>query len=83
MSTGGPHPKAPNPPILSYPQTIRDAQLSYTFQISAQHLGILFHNSAEAGQNELAVWDWTSGAIETVSTQNPFHPCADSTLLRP
>ena len=69
MSTGGPHPKAPNPPIISYPQTVHDAQLSYTVQISAQHLGILF-NSAETGENELAIWDWTSGVSETVSIRH-------------
>jgi hypothetical protein len=69
MSTGGPHPKAPNPPVISYPQILRDTRLSYTIQISAQHVGILFHNAAEVGQNELAVWEWTSGALEVVSTE--------------
>jgi len=69
MSTGAPHPMAPNPPIISYPQTVQDTQLSYTIQISAQHLGILF-NSAEAGENELVVWEWTSGTTEVVSMEN-------------
>jgi len=64
MSTGGPHPKAPNPPVISYPQTAQDIQLSYTVQISAQHLGILF-NSDEVGENQLAIWEWTSGVLET------------------
>jgi hypothetical protein len=77
MSTGGPHPKAPKPPVISYPQTVQDTQLSYTVQISAQHLGIFF-NSAEAGENELAVWEWTSGALEAVSIRYVFNEKATS-----
>jgi hypothetical protein len=69
MSTGGPHPKAPNPPTISYPQTVQDNQSSFSLQISAQHLGILFH-SVEAGENILAVWKWTSGTLEAVSIQH-------------
>ena len=66
MSTGGPHPKAPDPPVISYPQLVQDAHVSYAIQISAQHLGIFF-NSHEHQENELTVWEWTSGIIETVS----------------
>lgn len=69
MSTGGPHPKAPDPPIISYPQTNQHSQLS--IQISAQHLGILF-SSAQPGENELIIWEWMSGKIEVVSIQNTF-----------
>jgi hypothetical protein len=69
MSTGGPHPKAPNPPIISYPQLVQDTQVSYSLQISAQHLGIIFH-SVEGEENILAIWEWTSGVLEAVSIQS-------------
>lgn len=73
MSTGGPHPKAPDPPIISYPQTNQHSQLS--IQISAQHLGILF-SSAQPGENELIIWEWMSGKIEVALISDDFQSFA-------
>jgi hypothetical protein len=66
MSTGAPHPLALNSAVLCHVQAAPDSRLSYTIQISAEHLGILF-NSVEDGENELIIWEWKSGVIEVVS----------------
>lgn len=67
MSTGIVHPLAIQP-VICHVQVEPDSQLSYTIQISADYLGILF-SSVEDGQNELIIWEWKTGAIETVSKQ--------------
>lgn len=67
MSTGVAHPLAIKP-VICHIQVEPDPQLSYTIQISAEYFGILFF-SVEDGQNELIIWEWKTGVIETVSKQ--------------
>jgi hypothetical protein len=71
MSTGEPHPLAPKLAVLSHLQRFRDSAASYTIQVSADHVGVLFHR-VEAGENELIVWDWKSGHIEVVRISGSY-----------
>lgn len=70
MSTGIVHPLA-SQPIISHVQIEPDPDLSYTVQISAEYLGILFSDGL-AEQNDLIIWNWKTGAIELVSRIQHF-----------
>ncbi|KAG7099024.1 hypothetical protein E1B28_000907 [Marasmius oreades] len=66
MSSCTRHPQA-NGDVLVHKQESPDPHLSYSIQVSGEHLGILFH-SVEAGVNEIIVWNWRSGHIKTYLT---------------
>lgn len=60
MSSCDKHPQASGDGVLVHKQELPDPHLSYSIQVSGDHLGILFH-SVEADINELIVWNWRSG----------------------
>ncbi|KAF9270047.1 hypothetical protein L218DRAFT_982719 [Marasmius fiardii PR-910] len=67
MSSCGKHPHASGDGVLVHKQKFPDPHLSYSIQVSGEHLGILFH-SVEMGVNEFIVWNWCSGQMETYLT---------------
>ena len=67
LSTGAVHPSAATPANLTYMRDENIDHVSFSFQISGKHLGVLFVSGGE-DENELVVWDWTTGHVQLVST---------------
>lgn len=61
MYTGAPHSAAPNPAVLTHQPD--GMQMSYSIQISGDHLGI-FVLSANEISNEVVLWNWKTGVCK-------------------
>ncbi|KDQ30956.1 hypothetical protein PLEOSDRAFT_1075174 [Pleurotus ostreatus PC15] len=66
LTTGKPHPLAPNSGVLSFTKVGRDLPVSLTVQISGTQLAILFHSLAEDAENELVIWNWHTGERQSL-----------------
>ena len=64
MYTGGPHPAAPTPAVLTIQP--KGIQMSYNIVVSGDYLGI-YVLSADGINNEVVIWNWKRGVCKLVS----------------
>lgn len=64
LYTGGPHPAAPNPAVLTLQPM--DTPESYSIIVSGDYLGIHVL-SAPRIHNEIIIWNWKTGVCKLVS----------------
>ncbi len=62
MSSGKAHELA-SVPILKYPHCVPEYMMSFSIQISGEHLGVEFRGN---DTTELVVWNWKTGQKELV-----------------
>ncbi|TFY52154.1 hypothetical protein EVJ58_g10171 [Rhodofomes roseus] len=64
--TAAPHTAAPNPAVLTHQPD--GMQVSYSIQISGDHLGV-FVMSANEISNEVVIWNWKTGVCKLAELQ--------------
>lgn len=74
LSDGGRHPLSPTGGAVVC-QKLHRVGVSFTLQVSGQYLGVLVHDMTgpEGSENELLIWNWTSGELKTVGSQANYH----------
>ncbi|KAG1749839.1 uncharacterized protein EDB91DRAFT_767947 [Suillus paluster] len=68
LTTGDRHRLAPQPAILVHDLDVRNTFPTHTLQVCGNLLGILFM-SLVAPNQELTIWDWTTGKVVLVMTR--------------
>lgn len=71
MSDGSPHSSVAKTSTLEHTLPVTVARVSFTIQVCAEYLGVMFISSGE-GDSEMVIWNWMTGVKLMVC---PAHHC--------